>query len=68
VNIAAISRYPDELTREKMIQTGVTAQRINALILAFEADGITLETSPKFARAPQGSRAFSCPPKCVSRR
>ncbi|HEV7453829.1 MAG TPA: hypothetical protein VGO07_01070 [Candidatus Saccharimonadales bacterium] len=51
-----------------MIQTGVTAQRINALILAFEADGITLETSPKFARAPQGSRAFSCPPKCVSRR
>jgi hypothetical protein len=48
-----------------MIQTGVTAQRINALILAFEADGITLETSPKFARAARFAGFFMSAEMCI---
>lgn len=38
--------YGDELTKDKVLNAGTTVQRVNALILAFEADGITLENSP----------------------
>lgn len=38
--------YGNELTKDKVLNAGTTVQRINALIIAFEAYGITLENSP----------------------
>lgn len=39
--------YGDELTKDKVLNAGITVQRINALILAFQAAGVALETNPK---------------------
>jgi len=38
--------YPAELTPDKQLAAHATVQKINALIAAFRADGVELETKP----------------------